>query len=566
MNSCSLSNLCNHVADLTEVMPLMRRLIIDLAVRGKLVKQNSSNEPAIVLLERIKAEKERLLSLGIPKNKMANTSKLTDIPFNLPKTWAWTPLGTAFIYDAGVKRKPKELYPSFWLLELEDIEKDTGRLLKRVSSAERESKSTKSEFQAGDILYGKLRPYLNKVLVADMPGYSTTEIVAIRPYLNLCPEYCALALRRSDFLEYVSKLGQGTKMPRLRTQDAINAPFPLPPLAEQFLIASKVNELMVLCGQLEEAFIKRDGIRNRLTKTSLGRLIRLNADEVTLNTYARFIVNSLSYLTQHANQIKQLRQITLSLAIQGKLTEQDSADDSAPNLLNRIQREKERLLAAGIVKKRQYRAIRRSREHEDPPFKIPSTWCWCRLDTIGTIIGGGTPSTADSDNFAKPGKGIPWLTPADLGGYTNRYIQRGARDLTDKGLQSSSATLVPAETILFSSRAPIGYVAIAANPITTNQGFKSIVPYIADCSQYIAIVMQVLKPEIESRSSGTTFKEASGKILANVQIPLPPLAEQRRIIITVDKIMAICDQLEANLITVKTNHQRLLESIVHKFL
>ena len=133
----------------------------------------------------------------------------------------------------------------------ETSKKNTGRLISKVRSAERTSKSTKSEFQAGDILYGKLRPYLNKVVVADELGYSTTEIVAIRPYVPLCSEYCALALRRSDFVRYVTALGQGTKMPRLRSKDAIVAPFPLPPLPEQYRIAAKVDELMVLCDRLE---------------------------------------------------------------------------------------------------------------------------------------------------------------------------------------------------------------------------------------------------------------------------------------------------------------------------
>ena len=170
---------------------------------------------------------------------------------DLPRSWKWVALSTVFLYDAGIKQEPKALSPNMWLLELEDIEKDTGRLLTRVQASERKSKSTKSEFRVGDILYGKLRPYLNKTLVADEPGYSTTEIVALRSYLPLCSEYCALALRRSDFVNYVTNLGQGTKMPRLRTKDALVAPFPLPPLAEQYRIVTKVNELMTLCDQLE---------------------------------------------------------------------------------------------------------------------------------------------------------------------------------------------------------------------------------------------------------------------------------------------------------------------------
>ncbi|RUV79070.1 restriction endonuclease, partial [Mesorhizobium sp. M5C.F.Ca.IN.020.14.1.1] len=179
------------------------------------------------------------------------------------------------------------------------------------------------------------------------------------------------------------------------------------------------------------------------------------------------------------------------------------------------------------------------------PFAIPVTWRWLRLDAVGAIVGGGTPSAADSDNFTEPGEGVPWLTPADLGGYSNLYISRGSRDLSEKGSRASSATVMPKGTVLFTSRAPIGYVAIAANAISTNQGFKSIVPYVPDCSRFIATAMKAFAPEIDAKAPGTTFKEVSGKIVAAIPFPLPPLAEQNRIVAKVDELMGLCDQLEA---------------------
>ena len=194
---------------------------------------------------------------------------MVDAPYMLPHSWAWQALGKIFLYDAGTKREPKTLVPTFWLLELEDIEKDTGRLLANARVSERASQSTKSEFREGDILYGKLRPYLNKVLVATEPGYSTTEIVALRPFLPLCSEYCALALLRTDFVEYVTRLGQGTKMPRLRTEDAVIAAFPIPPLAEQHRIVAKVDELMSLCDQLETQLTTTETDSRRLLEAVL---------------------------------------------------------------------------------------------------------------------------------------------------------------------------------------------------------------------------------------------------------------------------------------------------------
>ena len=187
-----------------------------------------------------------------------------------------------------------------------------------------------------------------------------------------------------------------------------------------------------------------------------------------------------------------------------------------------------------------------------PPFEIPTCWRWVRLDGVGAIIGGGTPSASDADKFSEPGTGVPWLTPADLGNFSELFISHGTRDLSETGFKTSSATLMPAGTVLFTSRAPIGYVAISANPISTNQGFKSIVPYIPDCSRFIALAMKAFAPEIDANAPGTTFREVSGKIVAGIPFPLPPLAEQHRIVTKVDGLMAICDRLE----TARTERER----------
>ncbi|WP_334185210.1 restriction endonuclease subunit S [Novosphingobium sp.] len=246
-------------------------------------------------------------------------------------------------------------------------------------------------------------------------------------------------------------------------------------------------------------------------------------------------------ISEAPDAIARLRRFVLDLAVRGKLVEQVPADEPASELLGRIASAKAQLVKTG--------ALRKPRDLSDSPsceqlYEIPTSWSWCRLDSVGAIVGGGTPSAGNDDNFAEPGNGIPWLTPADLGKFSGLYIERGARDLSAHGLQSSSATLMPAGSVLFTSRAPIGYVAIAANPISTNQGFKSIVPYVPECSRFIATAMQAFAPEIDANAPGTTFKEVSGKIVAGVSFPLPPLAEQRRIVAKVDELMALCDRLE----------------------
>lgn len=280
MNAERLLAHFDRVADAPGAVPRLRRFVLDLAVRGRLVEQDPDDEPASELLKRIAAEKARMVKSGEVRKKYSADPPMIQPSFSLPRTWRWASLGTAFIYDAGTKCEPKSLDRSRWLVELEDIEKDSGRLISRVKCVDRKSKSTKSEFNVDDILYGKLRPYLNKVLVADEPGYSTTEIVSIRPYIPLCSEYCSLAFRHPDFVEYVTRLGQGTKMPRLRTNDALVAPFPLPPLGEQQRIVARVDELMALCDRLETSLAVAIDARRRLLEATLREAVATNEDEL----------------------------------------------------------------------------------------------------------------------------------------------------------------------------------------------------------------------------------------------------------------------------------------------
>jgi type I restriction enzyme S subunit len=254
-------------------------------------------------------------------------------------------------------------------------------------------------------------------------------------------------------------------------------------------------------------------------------------------------------LLQHFNRISEapdaiprLRRFILDLAVRGKLVEQDPSDEPASELLKRIEAEKAKRIKTGAI--RSARSLERP-DVVNPLFVIPNLWCWVKLADVGVIVGGGTPSSGDPENFTTGGAGIAWLTPADLGKFKGLYVSHGVRDLTEKGLRSSSATLMPKGAVLFTSRAPIGYTAIASNEIATNQGFKSVVPYFMDCSRYIVLYLQAFGPWIDSKASGTTFREVSGKIVAGLPLPLPPLAEQQRIVAKVDELMALCDQLEA---------------------
>ena len=185
---------------------------------------------------------------------------------------------------------------------------------------------------------------------------------------------------------------------------------------------------------------------------------------------------------------------------------------------------------------------------------------WTTLGEIANVIGGGTPRTTDPTNFE--GGDIPWITPADLSGYTEKFISRGSRFITRKGLASSSARLLPTGAVLFTSRAPIGYVAIAKNPIATNQGFKSFVLKEGVLPEYVYWWLKGSKQTAESYASGTTFLELSGANAKKLPIPMVPLARQGEIVAEIEKQFSRLDEAVANLKRVKANLKRYKASVL----
>ncbi|TZG34015.1 restriction endonuclease subunit S [Agrobacterium sp. B1(2019)] len=199
----------------------------------------------------------------------------------------------------------------------------------------------------------------------------------------------------------------------------------------------------------------------------------------------------------------------------------------------------------------------------EPRWSVPRGWAWTSIESIAEVTGGGTPSANDPSNFSDNG-GIPWVTPADLTSYGNTYITRGRRNLSDRGYKSSSAKLLPAGAVLFTSRAPIGYCAIAANPIATNQGFKSLTLFGGISGEFTRHYLKWSKPYLESLASGTTFLEISGSKLQQVPFPLPPLAEQKRIVAKLDALNAKSARARTELARIDTLVSRYKQAVLSK--
>ena len=308
----------------------LRQKILDLAIHGKLVPQDPNDEPASVLLERIRAEKERLIKEGNIKRpkKTKATSDKPHYPYELPEGWVWTTLGEISNYGTTINIQVDDIDKNEWILELEDIEKETANIIQRLSASERSVKGTRHKFSAGNILYSKLRTYLNKVLVAPSEGYCTTEIMPFDTYGIISNEYICHVLRSPFFLDYTLQCGYGVKMPRLSTTDACNGMIPLPPLNEQIRIVEAIKYLFVLIDIIESG-------KENLQET-----------------------------------IKQAKSKILDLAIHGKLVPQDPTDEPASKLLKRINPKAE---------------ITSDNGHYQ---KLPEGWCETTLKHVITIKSG----------------------------------------------------------------------------------------------------------------------------------------------------------------------------------
>ena len=169
-------------------------------------------------------------------------------------------------------------------------------------------------------------------------------------------------------------------------------------------------------------------------------------------------------------------------------------------------------------------------------------WIECKISDIGTVVGGATPSTKKPENYENGA--IAWITPKDLSTFSGRYIQHGERNITEAGVRSCSTQLLPKNTVLFSSRAPIGYIAIAENEVCTNQGFKSVIPNENIEPLFLYYLLKYNKNKIESMGSGTTFKEVSGSTMKNIVVSVPKdMGTQKQIVAVLG---SIDDKIELN--------------------
>lgn len=522
----------------------MRELVLEWATTGKLVEQSSADEPATALVERI--EKHFIVLRGQKEMRGSPVEPLNpdSLPM-LPPTWQWVRLGNVVDYGTSDKAESVEIPEDAWLLDMEDIEKDTSRLLQRKTFRDSPSKSTKTAFRADDVLYGKLRPYLNKVLVADAPGYCTTEIIPIRAFGFIDPFYLCYALRRPSFLAYANSKSYGMNLPRLGTEDARLAAFPLPPLAEQKRIVAKVDELMALCDRLEEQQQEREVKYNALARASRSRF----ADAPT--------PANLDFIFHNAYAIgpADIRKVILSLAVHGKLVTQDSNDEDIEHVLARND------ATRCEIARSDHRADRENQPllSADNCWEIADTWTWRALADLVLFVDyrGKTP--------VKVTDGVRLLTAKNV---RKGLINLSPEEFISEGDYASWMTRGFPKTgdVLFTTEAPMGNAAVVelTECFALAQRVICFQSYGAVDSAFL--VVQILSDEFQSlldkNGTGVTAKGIKASKLKRLPIVVPPLVEQRRIVARVNQLMAQVDQLESQLVASQAAAGKLLDALL----
>ena len=441
-----------------------------------------------------------------------------EIPWDIPDSWEWVRFGTIVNFSLG--KTPQRKNPEFWnngtipWVSIADME--DGEIIFSTNEKVNNNalvNSFKNKIVTKGTLLMSFKLTVGKVSILGMNAVHNEAIISINPLID---EKYIFRDYLFWILPMISQLGDtksAIKGKTLNSKSLNNLLLPMPNLNQQKKIVKKINELNPLIEQYSN----------------------FEEELETLNN---------EFPTKIKNSI-------LQDAIQGKLVPQNPNDEPASVLLEKIKEEKERLIKEKKIKRNKNESfIFKENNHffekignnkpvciDDIPFKIPDSWEWCRLNSLGEIVGGGTPKTK-VEEYWKDGT-IPWLTPADMKHVKGKYVDYGARNITTIGLEKSSAKLVPKNSIIYSSRAPIGYIAIAKNEICTNQGFKSLVPYDERIIDYIYYCLIALTRDIQSRASGTTFKEISGTKFGETFIPLPPLNEQKRIIKKIDGLIQL---------------------------
>ena len=499
-----------RIADTPDAVPRLRRFILDVAVRGKLVEQDPNEEPAAVsLVERNRSQRE--------------VRPLVDVP-----GWLVAPIPSLLQFQYGKGMKASERL-------------DEGPVPVFGSNGIVGYCETPLT-EAPAIIVGR-KGSAGALNLCDGPSWTTDVAYFVEAPNYFVLRYLLIGLRTLN----LGSLGKGIK-PGLSRADVYDLPLSVPPLTEQHRIVVKVDELMTLCDRLEKARANREAARDRLSASSLARLDAPDPDPMVFRNHAAFALEHLTPLTTRRDQIKALRQTILNLAVRGKLMAQDPNDEPASELLERITKEKARLVKKGEVRQQKPPKLG---DVNVLPFELKAGWQVVTIEQVLVELRTGPFGSSLHQSDYQVG-GVPVVNPASI---QNEYIVPIEKMAVGVATLNRLSTFkLKAGDIVMGRRGEMGRCAV----VTDREagwlcGTGSLVLRLPQCVYARFLVLLIGSPYVREYLSGSavgaTMQNLNQAILLSVVIGLPPLAEQHRIVARVDELMALCDRLETSLAT-----------------
>lgn len=475
----------------------LRQAILQAAVQGKLVPQNPHDETAFELLKCIDQEKARLIKEGkIKKEKPLSPIIETEIPYDLPAGWVWCKLNNLsktihYGYTASASESGNA-----HLLRITDIQNDKVNWSHVPYCTVTESELKTYKLNNRDILIARTGGTVGKTYIVDaidVDSVFASYLIRVVPSELIDERYLKYYLQAPFYWEQIVTKAIGTGQPNINGTSLKNLLVSLPPLAEQRRIVAKVDELMALCDELEAEEKRLDALEAH---------------------FAEYMPKAI-----------------LQAAVQGKLVPQNPHDEPASELLKCIQHRKAQLVKEGKLKKGKPLS---PVTDDEIPYDLPEGWEWCRLGSITNVIMGQSPQ---GDSVGEAGNGIEF--------------HQGKIAFSDKYLQPSSyrtvspSKIAPANSVLLSVRAPVGAVNITKRMICIGRGLCAIEPLCSMDCYFLFYFVKSMERSFVEQSTGTTFIAVTGEVVNNQLFPLPPFAEQQRIVAKMDELMALCNELKS---------------------
>ena len=560
----------------------LRELILELAVRGKLVPQDAADEPASELLKRIQVEKAKQIAEGaVRKGQPLPSISEQEKSFHLPVGWGWVRLGQIGDWGAGATplRSVSSYYggetPWFKSGELTADFIDTSE--ETITELALRDCSLRLN-QPGDVLIAMYGATIGKTAILKVPGTTNQAVCACTPNTGIFNRYLLTLLKatKSNFIGQ----GAGGAQPNISREKIILTVVAMPPTVEQHRIVEKVDELMALCDQLENQHSNAAEAHEKLVSQLLGTLLipsqppllqRGGGEAGVDSNWQRIAAHFDTLFTTEAS-IDALKQTLLQLAVMGKLVPQNINDEPASELLKRIQAEKAKLISEGKIKSPRNPHLSKGGgeaggiSEDEKPFELPRGWEWVRLNELLRKIGAGSTPLGGKQVYVN--EGIPFLRSQNV--WDDGLRLDDVAFIMPETHQKMSGTHVYAGDLLFNiTGASIGRCAIVPDSFNTGNVSQHVTIVRTSSKEillflHLVLISRHVQQAVMDVQVGVSREGLSIGKLGQFIIPIPPLAEQHRIVAKVDELMALCDQLKSRITDASRLQQKLADVLVEQ--